>query len=253
MLNVEIKKGKGIDGVIRDITPGRIEDEKKVQVVGGNAFPRIMENFVLCLNSHVNFVDESTAGEVLTPPQINAFLQMTAVHEDHSNYHQYAGIFVSSLIQRSYDAGNNGFTLNTQNLNDLVCLAGQLKGTGSRPLMLTVEGAVGKECALYASHIDMTIKGDANFGLPDFSTDSVFTFHGYVSGFVDMVGINYSGIGSRNCTYKTPDIQTLKSLINIVKSEYREENQILNTCNKIVFIRPDGREKTVVDYAKRNK
>ncbi len=73
------------------------------------------------------------------------------------------GRFASQLIQTSYNAGNNGFTLNTGDF--LFDFIGRLEGTHERKLNLRVEGNVGDYFGYKSSHLDAKVLGSTEYNL----------------------------------------------------------------------------------------
>ncbi|MFH1637423.1 MAG: hypothetical protein ABIB71_03290 [Candidatus Woesearchaeota archaeon] len=97
----------------------------------------------------------------LTPEQINSFLQSTIRYEDHKNYSQYTGLFITGLIQNSYDAGHKKFKLDmapfTKKLHNL---AYELKGT-NQMMGIRIYGELGNSCGHLAKGVKMILCGTA--------------------------------------------------------------------------------------------
>ncbi|MFH1638029.1 MAG: hypothetical protein ABIB71_06395 [Candidatus Woesearchaeota archaeon] len=105
-------------------------------------------------------------GIVLTPEQINSFLQATIRCERHKNYQWTTGFFITRLMQNSHNAGNNKFTLNTKALSkDIHHIGWPLKGRGDNLLEVIIDGDVGNDCGLGAKNIEQFyIGGNAGPG-----------------------------------------------------------------------------------------
>ena len=251
----EIKKGKGINDVVRGITPGRVEDERRVEVVDENEFSELMDKCFKFVDDdnyrHLYDPDKlraSLRGYVLTPSQINYFLQATIELESCKGYAHSVCRFMRPLIQNSYDAGHNGFTLNTKDLPLIGSVGWSLKGTEDRLLMLGVEGDAGNILGLGARHACFTLNGNYvgdNLGSTAFYSTFILN--------VEDTGKD-SGFVAGDCTFKTPNREVLSKLIDSVS---RVDGDIFGkrkpSYNKIIFIHPDGTEETVRNYAKLNE
>ncbi len=130
-------------------------------------------------------------GDVLTPEEIDKFLQLTALHEDDERHQEATCYFLSRLIQNSYEAGHNGFTLNSRTLTKrLGCGIAFLKGKMRNPIKITINGdveAIGRE----VRYVDFDIRGNCvELGPYPYSTFaydadySTFHIHGNIAGFI---------------------------------------------------------------------
>ncbi|MFH1637250.1 MAG: hypothetical protein ABIB71_02385 [Candidatus Woesearchaeota archaeon] len=91
---------------------------------------------------------------VLTPRQINSFLQASIKYEDNPEHSDRTGYFITQLIQNSHDAGNNSFILNTKALSKEINNIGrELQGIEDHLLEIIVEGSVGYQCGLKANNL----------------------------------------------------------------------------------------------------
>ncbi len=121
--------------------------------------------------------------QILTPEEINQFLQNTIQYESHENYSAVTGSFISELIQNSYAAGHNKFTLNTRSLAQPLNWLGQfLKGEENSPIEVIVDGDVGEYCGDSSKHVVFDIRGNAGGLFGQFAQYSSFTVHGSVNG-----------------------------------------------------------------------
>ena len=151
--------------------------------------------------------------EVLLPPNINLFLQQTREYEDHPNYQSFTGLFISQLIQNSYNAGNNNFELDVNTLKPVDNLAREVSGTKERMVRVVIKGEVGDLCGYQAQHVTFTIEkaGDwcgnsvrhSTFTIKEagkycgqYSQHSTFT--------IEEAG-NGCGFAAKNSTFKTHD------------------------------------------------
>ncbi|MFH1637431.1 MAG: hypothetical protein ABIB71_03330 [Candidatus Woesearchaeota archaeon] len=125
----------------------------------------------------------------LTPDQINSFLQTTTPYDNHKNYCDRTGRFITRLIQNSHDTGNNLFKLETRTLSKGIYFLGyNLQGKGNNLLEIIVDGNAKYWC----------------------------------------------GVQAKNCTFKTPNKETLRQL---------KENVPKDKGNKIYFIKGNKEER----------
>ena len=84
--------------------------------------------------------------EILSPCDLNIFVQQTRHYEDHTSYDSDTGDFISQLIQNSYHAGNNDFELDMKYLKIIDYLASDISGTEERMVKMVITGEVGMGC-----------------------------------------------------------------------------------------------------------
>ena len=96
--------------------------------------------------------------KVLSPCDINIFLQQTREYENHKNYRQNTGLFVTRLIQNSCKAGNNDFELDLKSLKPIDYLAFEISGTKERRVSITVKGRAGDLCGSRAKYSTFIIE-----------------------------------------------------------------------------------------------
>ena len=172
-------------------------DEKKEAKESSNDLEDLLGKFEESLrlehfgeyNRHIN----KTINDVLTPEQINSFLQTTITYENDKNYQHYMGLFVSKLIQNSYDNGHNNFVLNTKALKEMHSIGYKLEGTEEKQIQITIEGNTGKWCGLTAKNSTFNIKGNAGDGCGRDSNHTTFNIKGNTG--------NWCGEESKHTTY----------------------------------------------------
>ncbi|MFH1638130.1 MAG: hypothetical protein ABIB71_06915 [Candidatus Woesearchaeota archaeon] len=168
---------------------------------------------------------------VLKPEQINGFLQTTIRYEYHDNYSLSTGIFITRLIQNSHDEGNNMFMLNTKVLfRDIDGIGFELKGKWDKSLEIIVEGNVGNDSFERAKNIGkLHIAGNAG----DYCGRGAQNINElYIGGNAR----SECGKGVDDCTFKTPNMQTLQLLKETVSK---------GKGNKIYFIHPNKEEEEI--------
>jgi len=126
------------------------DEVRKSDVVVDKTIDGVLENYEQALDFSVStWYDDIKAlayKTILTPEQITQFLKATKAFESYDDYVWNTGYFVSGLIQKSYDAGNNDFVLDTRNLPDIKSLCSFLKGKGNKRLKVTFNGDTGVDC-----------------------------------------------------------------------------------------------------------
>lgn len=165
-----IKKADGLEGVIDSYKAGNVEEERNPEIVGENPFSALLEEYKTFLEIKFEelprwVIDGNEITEVLSPDQINAFLQSTVEFENHEHYKTKTGYFISALIQKSYNAGYNDFFLSTKMLSPVNELASLLQGTPENHIRVRIENeadnyrsGVGGE----AKYIDVHARGGGN-------------------------------------------------------------------------------------------
>jgi len=155
----EIRKGKGIENLVG--TP-RVEEVRSTASVGDIDFAGLFNQYTGLFGKRGSdpFEELEKITAILTPIQINAVLQATIQHEKRQDYSFNTGLFVSHLIQNSYNHGNNGFTLNTKTLKELHDLGRGLEGTPDKPIELTIIGNTGDHCGSNSKYSSINILGN---------------------------------------------------------------------------------------------
>lgn len=92
------------------------------------------------------------------PQKINSLFQALRAHEEiYKGYCQNAGRFISRIIQNSYEAGYNNFTLN--NTTAIWDIGEKLKGTQENPIKITIQDGAGHNLFLGAEHLEAHVYG----------------------------------------------------------------------------------------------
>lgn len=193
-----IRRGKdGIDDLVSRYTSGQVEEERAVATVGENKFYALLDKYKEFLgnceyqkswNAGGNIFSQwlsqwgkdyirNPSTDILSPAEINLFLQETIPFEESEDY-EATGIFVTRLIQSSYNAGHNDFKLTTTNLKKLNRVGAFLEGKEGNPLILSIDGDVGEKCCLEARNVNFTIYGNLEAEFAEQSVQSSFTIHG---------------------------------------------------------------------------
>ena len=115
---------------------------------------------------------------VLTPTQIDLTLQriIQETQEEKINSN-VTGLYITHLIQESYTAGHNNFTLNTKDTT-IDCLAYKLTGTKKQPIDITINGNTGNWCGSNMKQSQVTINGNTEAWCGYNMTQSQVTING---------------------------------------------------------------------------
>ncbi len=257
-----ITKKKGIDELTKRYTPGKVEEERKVDVVEGK-YEKLLGDF----KNYLDFsqylyiggpVVEGYGVEIeddFTPKDINDFLPLMLKYERHKAYSLAAGRFIDILIVDLYEKGYNNFRIDTKRTFPLNKLAGfsdcQIDVT--KPFCIEFNGDVGDSCGGegvkckyicrgnvgdsgfdWVEECEIIIYGNAGDYLGFQARHSTFTLHG-------EVGINL-GSEATDSTFKTTNKRTLSTLLRSVAKEVDDEP----SGNRIIFV--DENEEKVIEY-----
>lgn len=272
-MNRDKKNKRGyLERLINDYRPGKIVRRKKLDCDAfdmGPLFRKYESSFSnanvlipqysyepISIYSILNDVDD-----VLTPEEIDAFFCATSVYCDSRYYYDMTGLFLSKLLQNSYDAGNNDFNLNTKaislsinnvargirgKLEEAVRIyitgsAGNMLGSDSTRISVKVSEDVHDQCGCNSIQSFFEIKGDSGWSTGSMSKGSVFNVKGVISNdsadgaigsaFIIGEGItNYFASKSESCEFMTPRQEVLRQLIDsipVIKHDHNLEDMIL--------------------------
>jgi len=239
-VETEITRKKGIDTLVSGYSPGKVEEENEIKVADSVDYGGLFKKYKR-FKEIVDFPrrpEERWVDEVLSPDEINLFLQTYFIHEDNRNV-TAMGLFTSRLLQNSYLGGYNNFKISMKNIPPIDSLGTCLWGCEENPLVMTIDGNVGGSFGFKAFNCRLTVNGDVDF-LSHGMENSIITIHGeYEKDDLDVAPIIGIRLGftqiSGNCTFKSSQYSTAKKLADLAYCK-REAN------NKVFFIHPDGRE-----------
>ena len=275
MITAKIKRGiTGIDGILARFGEQQPEEVRKIDAPLENRFSALLKKYEQCLETEFkdvqgkNFVQgQNDISDILSSEEINAFLQTTIQFEEHKQYAKNTGLFISKLIQNSYNAGNTEFTLNTNVIsNPLIYLCAYLEAIEKNKLVISITGDVGDLLGWASYNCTYTVTGNVGYWLGYNSNNCIYTVTGNVgdelgqysnnctysvTGNVgDGLGSNstnctYSVTGnvgrklgwdSKDCTYKTPYNKLFQRWKRTKTMPPKGEG------NTIIYLKPDGTE-----------
>ncbi|MFH1638129.1 MAG: hypothetical protein ABIB71_06910 [Candidatus Woesearchaeota archaeon] len=278
---VAVSLNKTVDDIFSGYSKLETPDERKENKVEGglffDGFEELMKQYeegiglglVPWNNDFKKIISE--VNSVLSPRQINNFLQATIKYENYHNYDWNTGFFITRLIQNSHDAENNKFTLNTKALSkDINGIGYKLKGRGNNVLEIIVDGDAGHGCGYEAENIGkLHIAGNVgdSFGYMAENIKEIYIggntgndccccdknigqiyIGGDVGGYCSEYARNIKGLyiggtaglccgrGGKNSTFKSSNKETLRLL---------KKNVPIGEGNKIYSIQPNGKEKRI--------
>ena len=146
----------------------------------------------------------------LAPVQIDVALQRLIQTPDNyeiRTYDRILGLYVSALIQKSYDVGHNGFVLHTQD-TPLHYLCGFVEGQEGRLLDIIVYGDTGKDTGSNSKWCSMKHEGNAgHYYFYKAKHAGVF-----ISGMIERFPIS----GSKDVLFRTTNPETFSHVQNCV-------------------------------------
>lgn len=254
------KKGKGLDDVLGSFIPSPVDEMKKM-IVGANKFQIFLEKYLRLLQLPRGYPSLSyhyqslleKMDEVLSPAEIVVFQRITSIFDERDSYRGRTGHVLTKLIENSYLAGYNDFTVESD--KSPVVYIGEygldhhthyLLGKEEDPLRITVEGNtlfLGQR----NENVEYTVKGLVRH-CGDYARRSSFRLQ-QVEGSVGALVVDCAFeigeiipntispiyfLDAKGCTIKTPDERTLQLL-----------SQHLPSGNKLYFVHADGTEKLV--------
>jgi hypothetical protein len=227
------RKG-GIDDLVTSYAAQPIDEVGVVQL-DDSVFETLLEQYqVFVDDNNVKYSTDELIGklkpitEILTPDEINRFLQCSVTYEQYRYYAVTISFFITKLIQNSHDAGHNEFVLDLSTLTEKLFFLGyKLQGTEERPLQIELSGDTGGTFGSKSHYLTTIVHGEANKNCAPNSRNFVGTFHGNVGrgSFFRAESITVTlygeigdqcGIESVNGTYRTPNKETAAKLLYMI-------------------------------------
>jgi len=140
--------------------PGKkAEQEQKIEIELDEKIERMMEQYrpIKTKEDSDEVIEEveSLDYETLEPTQIDILLQrIIQKTKNHTT-----GIFLSQIIQKSYAAGHNNFTLTTKETL-IHSLGNGLKGLSENPIQITIQGNASYWCGVGSENCTYNITGN---------------------------------------------------------------------------------------------
>jgi len=216
------------------------EKERKVEFEKDKLVEKTLEQYkTVELNEH------STMGDVrkqmsqfelqtLKPAQIDHALQR--IIKENQEYKKaskssinrlesaYTGEFLSDLVQKSFENGNNNFILNTQDAA-ISTLGHQLKGTPEEPIQITIQGNTGHNCGYESERCEFYITGNTGNSCGVESKDCRYDIQGDIG--------DWFSVTTKRCTFISSNKKTYEKMKRALTKYDREgkpaENEVKYT------------------------
>ncbi len=227
-MNLAIKKGTGLDRIVEKYMPQMLEEVRVLQHSHDCVLTEVLPLYTAFLkqwskdkNLYPFYGAERDAKErnlpVLTPEDIDRFLITTVPFEKRRWYDWITGIFVTQLLQNSYDAGYRQFVLSLHSVSNLSYIGQHLRRNKSDLLEVTLLGGNG-------THYGVNANGCT------FILDSARPF---------------SGLGAVNCTFKTRNPELAEEIVKNIDVTSRVE---LDNDGQIIVLYGTGTKDWDVDF-----
>ncbi|HLC71328.1 MAG TPA: hypothetical protein VJI32_04930 [Candidatus Nanoarchaeia archaeon] len=163
------KKGTGLQGIIDSLTPDTIDNIRKTSPAAADKFGPLLAKLNVYLNRDLPFWPDKykerdipdLVSEVLTPLEIDTFLQISLLSENKTGFCSKAGDFITHLIGNSYHGGHRKFVLHTNVFsNPLEDIGHGLIASRENPLSVVVYGDSSDYFGFLSQNVRYTIHGD---------------------------------------------------------------------------------------------
>ncbi len=251
MINTYVRND--LDRILEGLDPCSVEERREYNVEPACAL-LIPKYEQLCrVEDRKKYLQEMD--DVLSPLEINSLAQLLYHHTPVMRYQGMIAVsttislFLTTLIQNSYDSGYNDFILDTAEFPNYKADFGiGLHGVSQKPLTLlingdlgrlcfamaryvkaTIQGSVGLECGFAMKNSSIHITGDAQYSCGDSSSHSSFHInngtdftlrHGtkFSTFFVNQIDevLTITPIKVYGCSFISPDTKTIEKFIRAV-------------------------------------
>ena len=173
-----------VDSLEADIIESCLD--KAIEVIGKRKFRELCVKHKQVLNIvdslKVDIIKsylDKTVDDILTQSQIEELFRLTIAYEDNEHHQKCTKLIINRLIQLSYNAGNNGFVLNTNELSRPIDeLCANLCGTHNKPINITINGDVGRYFCSQGKFLSVTINGNTGDICNYYGSNSSFIING---------------------------------------------------------------------------
>ena len=247
-----------LDKILGDFNPEAVEERKKM-VSESSTIRDALQSFRQNLKrfagqEHYSIFQD--VSDVLTPVEIDTVLQLVQFEPINRTSAKQVVMYINKLIQNSYDAGFDQFTLNFQHFKDeghyFEKLLQKIKAKPVRRLTVELFGYCGNMLAGLCENITVAVHGDVlpyafqcskncSFYIQGNVFDSLYSFADESQGSTFYLGgkIERRAKAQRinGCIFKTPYPNTLETLLLGVDGN-----------NRIILVHPDGHEEIKRDF-----
>jgi len=171
----------------------KAEQEQKIEFELDEKVERMMEQYRTFPNKDILDELNSMKYEILEPTQIDLLLQQIIQTKTKCAPESPAtGWFLSKIIQNSYNAGHNNFTLTTKE-SRIQFLGNELEGTIENPIQIAIQGSAGAGLGSESRNCRYNVQGNTGVHCGDRSKNCTY----------NIKGTTGKGCGweSENCQY----------------------------------------------------
>jgi hypothetical protein len=155
---------------------GDVENIRKLDI-SDDSLSNAFSQYLLFLNKdeidYCSFIDDHRIDSVLSSKSINKFFNLANIFVGPKKDYVFTGLFVSKLIQESYDAGNNNFLLEGE-FDRIQCIGSYLNGQESNPIRIHVNSnELGTGAFGASNYVIASIEGSCSLGLGNNTKNSI--------------------------------------------------------------------------------
>jgi hypothetical protein len=160
-LRVPIKRSSddGIDNLF-GYTAEDVENVSEIEAASNDNLTETYGFYLRDLDDALNGDFKQEVKSVLSPFEINSFIDLMMGHEDHIAFSYCFSLYFNRLIQHSYNAGHNDFKFDFNKIPSLPHLGVALHGTRNKPLKIDILGDVSDNFCQDGVQVKLNIDGN---------------------------------------------------------------------------------------------
>ncbi len=190
-MELQISKWKGIDELVSDYSPQKVEEEQSLRTEGSMKFQELLDKYESMPPSIPLMVKAARElPDILSPEQLQAFLNVTSLKKVLGGFS--GGVFLTQLLYNSYAAGHRRFILPVENeISGLFSYKNKQKM--EEPYSIVFRGDLPEGCATRAYNLHLDVQGTVGTRFAHYAKRSTFRIPAYA-------GID-CGYAARNCEF----------------------------------------------------
>jgi hypothetical protein len=192
LIEIKRKSGSSLDDLF-GYTASDVENIKEVETIDNSRVNLVLNQFKRFVEG--NFLYKTTFAKkegiiVLSPKEINNFFQIACLYHNPKDKEDVElGLYLKTLIKKSYDSGNNNFNL-TINPEIVLNSFKNILGEKYRPISLRIDGNLGSHCFTQSKYVDLLVKGNVGEFFMGDSMDSKVVLKGDAENYLAYNSIN---------------------------------------------------------------
>jgi hypothetical protein len=202
-------EGFGIDGSLDGLfgyTPDDVESTKGIEVITSGDLSEVLKEFVNYLDNEDDDKSHLFSNIILTPDEINRFVNHLPAFESYERYIFDTGKFVSNLVKQSYQSSHNNFHFDLNGVPLFYGLCSYISGNSEFDrIKINIKGDVGMSLFRYSNYINTIIDGNVGGSFADNSNSVTAKIDGNVGGNCGCASkrlvIKINGEVKKNCAY----------------------------------------------------